>query len=85
MQGELAAWRESTRCGPLQFRRALRAMNLMDTVTTYMETADPLVVEAWEYSTLFLRNDELVLAVQAELQASDEDVDTLFQLALTFP
>jgi hypothetical protein len=82
---QLAAWREVTQCGPLQFRRALRAMNLMDTVTAYMETADPLVVEAWEYTTLFVRNDDLVLAVQAELEASDEDVDNLFRLALTFP
>lgn len=82
---ELDAWRASLFCGPLQFRRALRAMNLMQTVKTYMETAPEEVVEAWEYATSIVRMDPLVLAMQQELEASDEDVDNLFRLALTFP
>lgn len=81
---ELAAWRDALSCGPLQLRRALRAMELMPIIKAYIETAPEEVVEAWEYASEFRRMDPFILAVQAELSRSDAEVDDLFRLALTF-
>lgn len=86
MQAEaLNAWREHTHCGPLQFRRALRASGLMDAVKTYLESANEEVAEAWEYATKIDRMDPFILAVQQLLNKTDEEVDNLFKLALTYP
>lgn len=82
---ELQAWRESTECGPLQFRRALRQMGEMETIDAFMGAAPEEVVEAWEYATRIVRLDPLVLALQQQLGRTDEEVDDLFRLALTFP
>ena len=81
---ELQTWRDAVSCGPLQFRRALRSENLMDTVKTYLETADEEVVEAWEYATTIYRNDPMVIAVKDALGKTDEELDAIFHLALTF-
>lgn len=80
----LTQWRNSTKCGPLQLRRALRASGLMDTVKTHMGTADEEVVEAWEYATEIYRMDPMVLGIQALLGKTDTEADDLFRLALTF-
>lgn len=77
--------RENIVAGPLQLRRALRAMGEMETVKTYMETAPEEVQEAWEYATSIPRLDPLVVALQHELGRSDEEVDQIFELALSFP
>lgn len=81
---ELQTWRDTASCGPLQFRRALRSENLMDAVKTYLETADEEVVEAWEYATTIYRNDPMVIAVKDALSKTDEELDAIFHLALTF-
>lgn len=81
----LVAWREKTHCGPLQLRRALRASGLLDSVKSYLETADEEVIEAWEYATKVNRNDPFVLAVGQLLNKTEEEIDALFQLALTYP
>lgn len=82
---KLNGWRAKTQCGPLQFRRALRAAGLMDTIKAYIETADEEVVEAWEYASVFKRNDPFIIAVQEQLGKTDEELDDIFKLALTFP
>lgn len=79
------SWRANTSCGPLQMRRALRASGLLDVVNQYLETADEEVVEAWEYATKIDRDDPFILAVQQLLNKTDEEVDNLFKLALTYP
>jgi len=82
----LQRWRENTRVGPLQLRRALRQMGEMATVKTYMETqATEEEQEAWEYATTIPRLDPLVVGLQGILERTDEEVDQLFELALTFP
>lgn len=81
---ELTQRRASTKCGPLQLRRALRATGLMTAVKTYMDTAPEEVVEAWEYATEIYRMDPMVLGLQTLLGKTDEEADELFQLALTF-
>ena len=85
-QTQIEMWRESTRVGPLQLRRALRQMGEMATVKTYMETqATEEEQEAWEYATVIPRLDPLVVGLQGILERTDEEVDQLFELALTFP
>ena len=83
---KLQAWRETTRVGPLQLRRALRAMEEMETINNYMNNlASDEVKEAWEYATVIPRLDPLVEGLQGILERTDEEVDQLFELALTFP
>ena len=78
--------RSSMRCGPLQLRRALRAMGEMETINNYMNNlASDEVKEAWDYATVIPRLDPLVVGLQEILEKTDEEVDQLFELALTFP
>ena len=81
----LQRWRASTRVGPLQLRRALRASGHMPQIQAYLDTAPEEVKEAWQFATAIPRLDSLILAVQADLEVTDEEVDQLFELALTFP
>ena len=80
---QLAAWRASATCGPLEIRRALRSTGDYAAIATYMATADELTQEAWNYATVFKRLDPLVLSVQELLGKTDEEVDALFRLAVT--
>ncbi len=79
----LVSWRASATCGALEMRRALRATGSLTAVTDYIATADELTQEAWQYATLFKRNDPLVLGVQALLGKTDTEVDDIFRLAVT--
>jgi len=79
----LVMWRSSATCGALEMRRALRATGSLTAVTDYIATADELTQEAWQYATLFKRNDPLVLGVQALLGKTDTEVDDIFRLAVT--
>lgn len=80
---QLAVWRTSATCGPLELRRALRQLGLLEAVKTYLATADEEIQEAWEYATVIKRNDPFISAVQLVLKKTDEEVDDLFQLAIT--
>lgn len=71
-------------CGPLQFRKALRAAGLHAAAVAYVNGADEETQEAWEYAGEFKRLDPFILAAQVALDKTDEEVDALFQLALTF-
>lgn len=81
---DLQARRELMQCGALQFRKALRAIGKMDAVKAYVEQADEETQEAWEYATEFKRLDPFVVGGMAALGVSDEDVDAVFDLAVTF-
>ena len=76
--------RAAMSCGPLQIRKALRVAGLHQLVVGFIETADEEIQEAWEYAGEFKRLDPLVLGVQQALGKTDEEVDAIFQLALTF-
>jgi hypothetical protein len=76
--------RASMSCGPLQIRKALRAAGLHAGVVAYVAAADEETQEAWEYAGEFNRLDPFILAAQVALNKTDEEVDGLFQLALTF-
>lgn len=82
----LQEWRENTRVGPLQLRRALRQMGEMETVKNYMENqATEEEQEAWEYATSIPRLDPIVQGLITMLNKTEEEADQLFELALTFP
>ena len=76
--------RAAMSCGPLQIRKALRSLGLYESVKTMMNAADEETKEEWEYASEFKRLNPTVLAMQAALGKTDEEVDALFQLALTF-
>lgn len=63
---------------PLQARRALRAANLLATVTAALEAADDETREAWEYATEIRRDNALVAAVAVGVGLTTEQVDALF-------
>jgi len=76
-------WRRATTVTPLQIRRALRQVGLMDEVAAFVEASPPEVREAWEYAVQIDRNNELIAAAAASIGTTDEDVDELFRLAAT--
>ena len=81
---DIEAYRRGLVVGPLQFRKALRAAGLHAAAVAYVDGADEETQEAWEYAGEFKRLDPFILAAQVALDKTDEEVDALFQLALTF-
>ena len=75
--------RTGMEAGPLQIRKALRMMGELDTIKSYMETADEEIKEAWEHASVFKRSDPMVLGVQQLLQKTDDEIDQLFELAVS--
>ena len=80
---DLLAKRQGMQCGALQFRKALRALGKMEAVKAYVEQADEETQEAWEYATEFRRLNPFIVTGMAALGVSDEDVDAVFELAMT--
>lgn len=80
---DMLAKRQGMQCGALQFRKALRAIGQMDAVKAYVEQADEETQEAWEYATEFKRLDQFIVGGMAALGFTDEDVDAVFELAIT--
>lgn len=66
---------------PLQIRRALREMGLLDEVTAYIGTMGDEAKEAWEYAVQIDRDDPLILAAASALRKSPAEVDAIFVLA----
>ena len=81
---DVNGYRENLSCGPLQFRKALRAAGLHTAAIAYVDASDDETKEAWEYASEFKRLDPFILSAQTALGKTDEEVDALFQLALTF-
>ena len=79
----LNQWRSSTSVTPLQIRRALRTVGLLDDITSFVEAAPVEVREAWEYAIQIDRTNEMIVNAALTLGMSEEEVDDLFRLALT--
>ncbi len=75
------------RCGmsvtPLQIRRALRQVELLDEVQNFIENSSAEVREAWEYAIQIDRNNELIIGAANAIGVSEQEVDNLFRLAAT--
>jgi hypothetical protein len=80
-ENERAAWRETTSCGPLQMRKALRQTGDYAAVTAAMAQADEETQEAWEYASEVRRTDPMIEAMRLVLGKTAEEVDNLFLLA----
>jgi hypothetical protein len=80
----LSEWRQGMAVSPLQMRRALRAKNLYDAITAYVEQQDADTQDAWEYAVEIRRDDALIAAAADALAKSDAEVDDLFRLAASF-
>lgn len=84
---EIAAYkaerRQTMSCGPWQLRQALRAVGLYETIKAAMESADELTQEAWEYASEYKRLSPLVEGLRISLGKTDDEVDSIFELAMT--
>lgn len=71
-------------CTAWQFRRALNALGLREMVEQAVAaSADPDIIDGWDYADLFLRYDPLVVQFGALLGQTEEEMDQLFMLAKT--
>ena len=65
-----------------QLSKALIAMGVISDVEAFAETAEnPLIKYGWQKATSYARYDAVVLAAQAGLGWTDEQVDQLFIIA----
>jgi len=80
---EQEEWRRSTSVTPLQIRRALRQIGLLDEVQNFIENSSAEVREAWEYAIQIDRNNELIIGAANAIGVSEQEVDNLFRLAAT--
>ena len=79
----LQNWRSSTEVSRFQAMAALYQGGYLDAVEAYMaSTTDKFVVLAWNNAQVFKRNSTTVMALQAVLELSDEQIDDLFKNAL---
>ena len=70
-------------CTPRQARLALASQGLYETVqTTVVAISDEARIE-WEYATTIERTSPLIDAMKGALGMTDEDLDNLFDLAVT--
>jgi hypothetical protein len=67
-----------TEVTPLQMRAALRQMNLLDQVNTFVGAQTPAVQDAWEYADTMPITNPMVSAVAAALSVN---LGALFTLA----
>lgn len=80
---DLLARRQSLACGPLQLRRALRQTGDYAAVVAALSLADEETQEAWEYASEVRRLDPMIEAMRLALGKSPEEVDAIFELAVT--
>lgn len=80
---EQEEWRRSTSVTPLQIRRALRQVGLLDEVQNFVENSSAEIREAWEYAIQIDRNNELIVGAANAIGVSEQEVDNLFRLAAT--
>jgi len=74
-------WRAAASVGPLQMRKALRQMGLMQQVKDFLATQDEETQEEWEYATVIERNYPMIETVRVGFGMTEEQVDDLFTLA----
>ena len=78
---KLADARARMGCTPRQARLVLAAEGLLDDVTAWVATQDQATQLTWEYATVVLRMDPIILAAGTALSMSDTDLDDLFTAA----
>ncbi len=68
---------------PWQIRKALNQLGLRDAVEAAVAAADQTTKDAWQYSTIFFRDNPLSIAIGYALGKTDEELDEVFLLAAT--
>ena len=68
---------------PRQIRAALNELGLRDEVEAAVAQSDQTTKDAWEFSTLFVRDYPLTVALGQALNKSSDELDDLFILAST--
>lgn len=66
-----------------QAKAALAQFGLLDTIETYMETADTLTRLRWQTAPSFRRDNPALLTIAADLGITDQQLDDLFALGAT--
>lgn len=79
----IANKRKSLVCGPWQLRQALRVTGDYQQFISIIKSADELTQEAFEYASEYRRDSELVENMRLALGKTHEEVDSLFELAMT--
>ena len=64
-----------------QARAALMQAGLFDTVDAALKEEGGIALQAWEYATEVRRDSDLVKSMAAQLNLTDEQVDSLFAAA----
>lgn len=64
-----------------RFRLQLRISGLLDQVTTWIATQDPLVQDAFEYSGEFVRSEPMMADGFAQLGFTEAQIDAFFVAA----
>lgn len=82
-EADARARRQSMVCGPLQLRKALRQTGLYSSVVAAVAAADEETQEAWEYASEVRRLDSFVEGMRLVLGKTHEEVDAIFDLAVT--
>lgn len=68
---------------PLQARKALRQFGIYPVFKEKMDAMPDYIQDEWEYSIAIERDNPLIAQFAIELGLSQNDLDTLFQLAAT--
>ena len=75
--------RASMACTPRQARLALVTAGVYESVQTAVTSVSDQARIEWEYATMIERNNPIIAEMQEALGMSDEDLDALFELAVT--
>jgi hypothetical protein len=75
--------RASMACTPRQARLALASAGVYEAVQTAVAAVSDQARIEWEYATMVERNNPIISEMQEALGMSDEDLDNLFDLAVT--
>jgi hypothetical protein len=80
---EAAADRQSVpeRVSARRFRMQLRLSGVLDEVKAWVASQDPIVQDAFEYSSEFVRSEPMMQAGFAALGFSSERIDAFFMAA----
>lgn len=76
--------REVMHCKAWQIRRALTAIGVRDAVELVISQADRDTRDMWDFAMSYKRTHPIVLSTAASLNKTDEEIDDLFRLALSY-
>lgn len=68
---------------PRQIRLALNATGMRQAIEDYVASQSQDVKDSWEFSTVFGEDHPLIIAGKAALGLSDQQMRSLFELAVT--